>query len=123
MFIRQKRVDGHVYLQLVENRWVEGRTRQRVVASLGRLDRLKATGQVDALLRSLARFSDKVRVQEAYEEGSLEALGERTVGPSLVFGRLWEELGIGKVLRELLSRRKFEFDVERAVFGSVLHRL
>jgi len=123
MFIRAKRVGGHVYLQLVENRWVEGKAKQRVLCTLGRQDRLQAAGQVDALLRSLGRFADKVRVQEAYQEGGLAALGERTVGPSLIFGRLWEELGIGRVLRELVSGRKYAFDVERAVFASVLHRL
>ena len=45
------------------------------------------------------------------------------VGPGLVFGRLWEELGVREVLEEVLSGRKFAFPVERVVFGSVLHRL
>lgn len=94
-----------------------------MVASLGRVDQLRASGQLDVLLRSLGRFADKVRVQEAYQEGSLAALGERTVGPSLMFGRLWEELGVGEVLGELLSGRKYGFDVERAVFASTVHRL
>ena len=31
-----------VYLQVVENRWEDGRSRQRVVATLGRLDQLQA---------------------------------------------------------------------------------
>ncbi len=44
MFIRQKKVRPHVYLQLVENCWEEGATRQRTVASLGRLDRLQESG-------------------------------------------------------------------------------
>jgi len=123
MFIWAKRVGRHVHLRLVENRWVEGRTRQRVVATLGRLDRPQAKGQVDALLASLGRFADKVQVQEAYQEGSLAALGENMLGPSLVFGQLLEELGMGRVLKELLSGRKYGFDVDPAVFGSVLYRL
>jgi hypothetical protein len=32
-------------------------------------------------------------------------------------------LGIKKVICNLLSERKFEFDVERAIFLTVLHRL
>ena len=51
MFIRARCV-GDVYLQLVEGRWVEGRTRQRIVATLGRVDRLQAKRQVGALLHS-----------------------------------------------------------------------
>ena len=42
---------------------------------------------------------------------------------ALLFGRLWERLGIAEVMGELLQGRGFEFAVERAVFASVLHRL
>ena len=45
------------------------------------------------------------------------------IGGPLLFGRLWERLGIAEVLGELLASRGFEFAVERAVFASVLHRL
>ncbi len=47
----------------------------------------------------------------------------KKIGPALIFERLWRELGIQKVIRELLAERKFEFDVERALFLTVLHRL
>ena len=45
------------------------------------------------------------------------------IGGPLLFGRLWERLGIAGVLDELLASGGFEFAVERAVFASVLHRL
>ena len=45
------------------------------------------------------------------------------IGGPLLFGRLWERLGIAEVVGELLQDRGFEFAVERAVFASVLHRL
>ena len=41
----------------------------------------------------------------------------------MIFERLWEELRIKKVIKDLLSHRRFEFDVERAIFLTVLHRL
>jgi len=44
------------YLQIVENRWEDGRPRQYVIATPDRLDRLKASGQIDAIMRSLSRF-------------------------------------------------------------------
>jgi len=47
----------------------------------------------------------------------------KKIGPSLIFERLWKELGIKKVIRGFLADRKFEFDVERAIFLTVLHRL
>jgi hypothetical protein len=57
---RQKKSGSHEYLQIVENRRVEGRVAQRVIATVGRLDRLKATGDIEGLVRSLAKYSEKV---------------------------------------------------------------
>ena len=52
MFFRTKTSGARSYLQIVENRWESGRTRQRVIATLGRLDQLQESGQLDALLVS-----------------------------------------------------------------------
>jgi transposase len=123
MFVRVKRAGKYDYLQLVENRREGKQTRQRIVATLGRLDRLHAKGQVDVLLRSLGRFAERIQIQEAHKNGELEALSTRRIGPALVFGRLWKELGIDRILNDHLEERKFQFDVERAVFATVLHRL
>ena len=40
-----------------------------------------------------------------------------------MFGRLWRETGVQELLRGMLAKRKFDFDVERALFRTVLHRL
>jgi transposase len=45
------------------------------------------------------------------------------IGPSIIFDRLWKETGIQKAIQRLLIDRRFEFDVERAIFITVLHRL
>jgi hypothetical protein len=78
---------------------------------------------VDVLLKSLGRFATRVRVIQGYEEGHLEAGTLRHIGPDLVFGRLWQELGLDAALNRLLEDRGFEFPVERAVYLTVLHRL
>ena len=46
-----------------------------------------------------------------------------SVGPALNFERLWREAGCQEVMRTLLATRYDHFDVERAVFMTVLHRL
>ena len=123
MFVRLKTVRQHQYLQIVENYREEGRTRQRVLTTLGRLDRLQESGQLDALLRSAVRFSTKAALLEAYDAGRFPEAQTTRIGPAQVFSRLWRETGIHRVLRILLADRKFEFDVERAIFLTVLHRL
>jgi hypothetical protein len=45
------------------------------------------------------------------------------IGPDLVFGHLWRETGCQAVLRQQLARRGFGFNVERAIYLTVLHRL
>ncbi len=69
MFFRQKKSGKRVYLQIVENRWEQGRSKQRVIATLGRRDRLGESGQLDALLLSGAKFSESVMVLAAHREG------------------------------------------------------
>jgi len=123
MFVRVKTKGPYRYLQIVENHREGKRTVQRVLATLGRADELAESGGVDVLLKSLGRFATQVRVIQDYEEGRLEAGALRHIGPDLVFGRLWKELGLDMALNRLLMDRGFEFPVERAVYLTVLHRL
>jgi hypothetical protein len=123
MFIRAKVVNAVTYLQLVENQRVEGRTKQRVIGSLGRLDALKESGAIDGLMASMAKFSDKLAVLGALKSIDVAVKPKREIAPALVFGRLWKETGLEDVVRDLLGLRGFQFDVERAVFLTVLHRL
>jgi len=123
MFARVKKSGPRQYLQVVENRWEDGATRQRVVATLGRLDKLQSHGDIDGLMKSLSRFSDHVKVTQAVAAGDMAIKCALRIGPSLVFERLWKEAGISEVLTGLLEKRRFKFPVERAVFLSVLNRL
>jgi hypothetical protein len=123
MFFRTKKSGPRTYLQLVENHWRDGRPRQRVLATLGRLDHLHERGAVEALLTSGARFADKLLVLSAHQDGRLPVVRTLRLGAVLVFERLWQETGCQAVLQQLLTERRFEFAVERAVFLTVLHRL
>ena len=59
MFARIKKSGRHQYLQIVENRREGSKVIQRVIATLGRMDRLQAKGDIETLIRSLARYSEK----------------------------------------------------------------
>jgi len=121
MFARIKKSGAHQYLQIVENRREGPKTIQRVIATIGRMDHLQQKGEIENLVRSLSRFSEKVLLVLS-GQGEAQACAKK-IGPALIFGRLWEELGIGRTLKHLLKGRKFGFDVERAIFLTVLHRL
>jgi hypothetical protein len=61
MFFRAKTVAGHLYLHLVANERREGKTVQKLIASLGRLDELEAKGSIDSLIDSLRRIKERPR--------------------------------------------------------------
>jgi len=121
MFARVKKSGQYQYLQIVENRKEKGKVKQRVIATVGRLDQLQDKGRVETLIRSLSRFSEKaLLILSGQSEVSADAV---TIGPALIFQRLWKESGIEACIKALVCGRKFEFDVERAIFLTVLHRL
>lgn len=121
MFARIKKSGKYQYLQLVQNRRENGKSVQRVIATIGRLDQMHQKGEVEKLIRSISRFSEKVLL--VLSKGTDVHASAKRIGPALVFERLWNELGIRQVLNRLLEGRKFEFNVERTVFLTVLHRL
>ena len=121
MFARVKKSGKYEYLQIVENRKEKGKVKQRVISTIGRMDQLQEEGRIQALIHSLSRFSEKsLLILSGQSDISADAV---KIGPTMIFERLWEETGIRKTIKELLSGRRFGFDVERAIFLCVLHRL
>jgi Transposase DDE domain len=123
MFVRVKKIGAYEYLYLVENAREGGRHVQRVVKALGRRDEVEASGMLDALVASAARHSRRSIVLSSFYRGELAELRRVSIGPDLVFGRLWQETGCGVVIKARLAGRRFGFDVERAIYLTVLHRL
>lgn len=115
MFIRTQTNGSRTYLLLVENERIDGRLVQRVLHRFGRLDELRASGQLDTLVRSLGRFADKVAILDAHAKGATTPTQTRTIGPGLIFERLWRECGLQAVLQEQLATRRFDFDERQAI--------
>jgi len=121
MFARLKKSGKYQYLQIVENRKENKKVKQRVITTLGRIDQLNLKGGVEPLIRSLARFSERALLVIS---GKSDLCAQaKKIGPSLICERIWKELGLKKIIKELLEERKFEFDIERAIFLTVMHRL
>lgn len=91
MFFRKKRSGSRSYLQIVENTWKDGKTQQRVVATVGRLDKLQESGGLESLIRSGSRFCSGSYSDISYTDDEL-ALSSHQVGrllqvsPSTVVG-------------------------------------
>lgn len=97
MYARVKRVRRgdqlHEYVQLVEGHRENGKVRQRVVATLGRLDELKASGQLDRFAGSFARLDPP-------PVGT-----RRDVGPLLLVAHYLRRLGLVGLVDSLAPMR------------------
>ena len=122
-YFRRKTSAGRAYLQIVESRRTGEQVRQQVIVTLGRYEDLQASGQLERLLRSGARFAAKAMVLSAAADDAAIKIAVCRIGPALVFERLWEETGCRAVIAELAGARGHKFALERAVLLTVLHRL
>jgi hypothetical protein len=84
---------SYEYLELVEGRREGGRVRQHVVAKLGRLDELRAGGQIEQLAAGLSRLHQP-------PPGT-----RRQVGPLLIVAHYLRRLGVAEVIDQVVPRR------------------
>lgn len=123
MFIRSRKRGLHTYLQIVENHRDGSKVIQTTIANLGRLDILNKTGGLDSLLRSGAKFSEKLVLLDAHHNGLTTTTHTVKIGPVLLLEKLWKESGIRSLIEQFASDRRFGFSVERVIFAAVLQRL
>ena len=95
MFVRVKKVGSYQYLQIAQNRREGKRVKQTTIATLGRLNKLAASGAIDQLLRSAARFAERIMVLAEHTSTAHDAPDAKvlSIGPALIFERLWRETG------------------------------
>lgn len=119
MYTRITKSGSRRYLQLVEGfRDDRGKVKQRVVASLGRIDQLEADA-LDPLIKGLQRA-----VGKAPDPGSPpEFESAQAFGHLWALQQLWASLGFGEALRRSLRSSRRQFDAEALIRAMVFNRL
>ena len=112
MYFRKKTSGGRAYLQIVESRREGAAVRQQVIATLGRVEDLRESGQLERLLRSGARFAAKAIVVDAVAAGEATASAARRTPITCRSSAAGRALNWGSTLAERESRRRL-----RARFG------
>lgn len=119
MFTRISRSGGRAYLQLVESfRNEAGQPRQRVVANLGRLDRL-SDADLDPLIGGLQRALGR----QPAARPTVQFESSKAFGDLFALHTLWHELGLGPALRKALRSSRRAFDAEALIRCMVFNRL
>ena len=93
MFVREKHINGYTYLYLVESVREGGRAKQRIIKNLGRKEAVLASGELERLASSVARYAERAAVLSQLAAGNPDQLACQRIGAPLLFGRLWEETG------------------------------
>lgn len=121
---RQKRVDGSLltHLQLAENVWdpEKQRAQVKILYNCGRADDAASTERLKRLARSILRRCAPEEI--VAENPSWQVVNAWPYGDLYVLEQLWQRLGIGEVIHEVCGARKFDFEVERALFAMVANR-
>ncbi len=118
---KNKDLSTRNYLYLVESKRVGKRVIQKNLCYLGRVEELTDSGKLEKLVRKLADFCQELSVLKARDE--LIADWSKEYGPIIIFRRLWEKLGLGKLLSRFAEKRKYQFDPSEAVFSMVCNHL
>jgi hypothetical protein len=70
MFVREKTINGYTYLYLVASVREGTRTKQQIIKNLGRKEAVLASGELERLAASVARFADRAPVLSAIANGN-----------------------------------------------------
>ena len=114
MFIRDKKnkKSGKNYLQIVENKWVDGKTKQEVILSLGCLQTLRETGQLRRLAKSLIKYCEE---GDFIESKDIEEKERVYWGVPKIVDKLWLKFDLGDILQRCFAKRSVKFDFCQAV--------
>jgi hypothetical protein len=110
------------YLHVYESKRQGRKVEKKFIASLGRVDSLderQLVGVAEAVLRLVQREAG----QDREGQSPLAAKDGRHFGDVAVLRSLWCSLGLDRVFRRLSTGRRFEFDLESALFSMVAQRL
>ncbi len=120
MFVKITTSGPRQYVKLVEAfRDTAGIARQRVVATLGRIEAVRS-GDADSLINGLLRAAGKPSLDDG--TGEVTFAPALSVGDTWLLTALWKELGFDEAFRRLLRNRR-QFDAERLLRVMIFNRL
>ena len=106
---------------MAESVRVNGKPRNRVICSLGRVGDKETEKKMTKMAESLINATEKYELFDLL--ANLKAKNSKEYGPFLVFKRLFQDLGMSSLLSEHLKKINTNFDIVEALFNLILNRL
>lgn len=121
MFLRRTVARGHTYLKIVRSVRENGKKKQQVLFTLGRLDSLQETGELDGLVKALSRLAGRQEWINLSEDLSIQQV--YYLGAAHVVRRMLERTGLWKALEAIArTHRRMRMPWLPLVFGMILGR-
>jgi len=95
--------------------------RQKILLNMGRIDNKTGKERLEVLTSSLLKLSQTVHLLDL--EKDIETNSAKQFGMELVFRRLFEQIGIDKILEKVFIDARTDFDIKDVLFNLVLNRL
>ena len=125
MYVKITKSGPRRYVQLVESfRDENGRSKQRTIASLGRLENLDSNvdSVIAGLLRAASREAGPSSSEAAGADLSVSFDSARAIGDVWALTQLWQELGFDS-LRKVFRHSSHQIDIEALLRIMVFNRL
>ncbi len=114
----KKKEKIYKYLRLLENKWKNGKTVQRVVANFGNVETLNVK-KIDSVIASLLRYSSGY----FKDIRKLKTLNVRHLGEILAGEKIWKELGMDNILQRCLNHTRLSGSAALLIKTMILSRL
>lgn len=119
--VRGRKQQAYTYLEVVHSQRRNGKVQQERVCSLGRLEDLQESGALDRMIAKLAEVARQRWVRA--ESLKLGTPWAKEYGLVLLVRRLWQDLGLEKVINGLQRQSAIEVSMSEALLAMVTNRL
>ena len=118
MYIRKtKNAKGQSYYHLVESYRAEGKVKQRILMSLGRVE----DNRINEVTQAIKKFTDHVYAIDAAKE--IDVKQAYILGPLLILESVMEGWGINKIIEKIAAKHsRLEYNFCKIIFTLIVSR-
>lgn len=119
---KSKNSDGKIreYLLIVKNEWIKGRTVQKTVANLGRMDIL---GQKDVAQILIEKLQEYHKIEGLINLKTSQCDWAKEYGILVILRRAWEQLGLEELFSRYLEKYRYKKDLGECLLAMVANKL
>ena len=119
MFLKIRTIKGKQYIALTQSYRKNGKTHHQHICTLGSVDALRQSGQLQALTKKFNQLS-KVYDMGIHDIGEIQAT---FCYGDVIYRKIWEQYQYHLQLQTWSKKTKYQFNVEQTAYWMVIDRL